>query len=57
MYVYAGIKVCKTCHKFVSILQWTLFTQFSRFKNIAKIIICTLVFLLPWILQCKLYDL
>lgn len=57
MYVYAGIKVCKTCHKFVSILQWTLFTQFSRLKNIAKIIICTLVFLLPWILQCKLYDL
>lgn len=47
MYVYVGIKVCKTCHKFVSILQWRLVTQFSRLKNIAKIIICTLVSLLP----------
>ena len=49
--------VQKRCHKFVSILQYgdcLLIFLISRFKNIAKIIICTLVSLLPWISQVNI---
>lgn len=43
-----AMTVCKgNINKFSSILHRSLVTYFSMFKNIAKIIICILVSLLP----------